>query len=482
MNFSKKKITKIIFDCAFKFPFIFPKYIQSHAKSMHSDSDIINSLKEKNKVDKMVSILNHDPYWKSISFSFIFNNSELKNLEKWKIKKASSIMGELSKHAITPQSFDNSSSCDNIGNISINEEGSPNVLYSMYIESSYFKNIHISLIHFSSSLSLISFYIYLDSGVTNLINNVKLPKITEFVELETLNFFNKKRRGVIPHRDYSYANKYIQENMKDVYLEAWKLITFILKEMKVKKNKFESNCIFDFYIDNTPPYFNRQNKNRDVNKYVIIDTHLINKNLIINNNEDDSFIVESGMEEIDMIYIKTHPQSDYDDYDNFKNTYCSNYDSHLHVSILQLIGKKIDFLSNSIERIKPFDEKNKLSKIHKDLFNILYELEIVKNWLKSIKKDNFYYSDYGYQYFFKKSTKNMINRVSHLKEITNSIYLLSENKIQISNLKYNQHYSKIIFILVITQIILAAMTIKWSDNDAWYAPVIIWIKNLIHIF
>ncbi|MFW5389280.1 hypothetical protein V1952_20585, partial [Yersinia sp. 2542 StPb PI] len=66
-----------------------------------------------------------------------------------------------------------------------------------------------------------------------------------------------------------------------------------------------------------------------------------------------------------------------------------------------------------------------------------------------------------------------------LKGTIKIFYSLSENRIQISNVRYNQIYSIVVFIFVLIQVVLAAMTIDWGKNNAWYSTIITWVKSII---
>ncbi|EJD6046870.1 hypothetical protein ABN357_13240 [Providencia rettgeri] len=481
MKINKKKFTKKILDLAFKFPFFFPKHIQHHARLYHSNSKMIKDFKEKNSSNKKISFLDSNPYWKSISFSFILNDDELKLLDKWNMKRSIYLNSNKIINDISRRQFDNNNFSVNIGNVNINKESFIDDMNSMYVDFEYFSSVYISLSGFSSGLSMVTFYIYLNPNVTDLIDSVDLPEMTEFVEFESMNIYNKKMRGLKILDSRSHAIEYLNENMRKVCADAWKLITYFLNEMNINKTKKESHSIIDLYVDREPPYFNGVKNNVDNNQYIIIDRFDEFVNINISESNEDAFISNNyfHIKEVDMVYIKTHPQSKYERYNNFKFMYCSNYDSHLYISIIYLINKKINSLSNLLLKINPFHNKKSLSKLHGDLFDIICEFKVIDSWIKTLMKNGTHRISTGYQKFLNNSLNHMRDRVDSLHETTNSIYSLSENRVQISNIKYNQLYSVVVLILVITQIILAAMTIKWSDKDAWYASLLNWITDII---
>ncbi|WP_234014624.1 hypothetical protein, partial [Cronobacter malonaticus] len=120
-----------------------------------------------------------------------------------------------------------------------------------------------------------------------------------------------------------------------------------------------------------------------------------------------------------------------------------------------------------------------MSKLHEHLFFILHELQIITSWLKSLTVNLPFRLNSSYKINAKKRIDFMMSRVAELKETTGSIYALSENRIQVRNVKYNQRYSIIVFLFVIIQVLLAAMTIDWSKKNVWYSPFVAWLKNII---
>lgn len=480
MKLNRRKITKKILDFAFKFPWLFPKHIQYHAKSFHSGSDFIK--RKKDAPETKISLLDGQPYWKALSFSFLINRSDLEKIKKWKVKRSVFPYGDVSRYNIIPKQFDNNNSYSNLGVINVNDQTFMDEMNAVYIDSEYLKTVNISLSTFPSGLSMITFYVRLNSDASNMINDVKVPAMNEFFELDSLNVFNKKRRGMSHLIESQHAKEYLDENMRQVYLKAWEVVFYLLNEMKIKKNKNELYCISDFYIDREPPYFIDKDREEQIDgDHIVIGRNrkYITEN--ISDKKDESFIVSryDYINEIDMAYIKTYPEHLLDKNYNFKNSYIMNCESHLSVTVFFLIDKKINILSSMIENIKPFDNKNNLAKLHQELFDILYELNSMKGWLVALDKSVLYNVLSEHRGYLKKSVKIMLDRVNGLHGTIKSIYSMSENRIQISNIKYNKRYSVIVFILVVIQIMLAAMTIKWSDQNTWYSSIIDWFKNTL---
>ncbi|ENX4943383.1 hypothetical protein ACFPP1_004245, partial [Salmonella enterica] len=77
--------------------------------------------------------------------------------------------------------------------------------------------------------------------------------------------------------------------------------------------------------------------------------------------------------------------------------------------------------------------------------------------------------------------KRQKERVSELLELTKRFYTLSESRVQIENIKYSKNNSRLVLVLVIVQIVLAAMTIDLGKKDQWYSPIVEYIKSKTNV-
>ncbi|HFK8704363.1 TPA: hypothetical protein ACG2OO_004491, partial [Escherichia coli] len=77
--------------------------------------------------------------------------------------------------------------------------------------------------------------------------------------------------------------------------------------------------------------------------------------------------------------------------------------------------------------------------------------------------------------------KKQNERVSELLELTKRFYTLSESRVQIENIKYSKKNSRLVLILVIVQIVLAAMTIDLDKKGQWYSPLVEYIKPITSV-
>ena len=116
-------------------------------------------------------------------------------------------------------------------------------------------------------------------------------------------------------------------------------------------------------------------------------------------------------------------------------------------------------------------------KLHKGLFSVVHELQLIDGWLKALKVELPYRLLSGYKDESDAIIASQENRVAELQRVTRIFYSLSENRVQISNVRYNQIYSVVVFIFIFIQVFLAAMSIDWGRSNVWYSPIVTWLKS-----
>ena len=480
MKFNKLRYTQTILDMAYKLPFIFPKKMEYFSREYNSKSEyIVNKNNEPPKITN-VSLFEGDFFWKAISFSMLVNNLELEKLKSWREKK-SLFFNRSERLNIDSNSFDNNGGWINIGILRINDNGFQDDLKPVYTDNNNFKSVYITLTKYSSGFSFLTFYVYLNEDVTNLVRSVPVPRMKYLVELDSFNLWSSKGLGMIMHDYENYAEQLINHNIKSVNDKAFELIDYLLSEIKIKKNKKELYCVFDFYLNQTAPYFNDEVFSSTQQHLVIHPKYKKFNNFKMSEEDDDSFIRDyrHNIKGVDLMYLKTCPESQFSEYNNFKLRYCSNAGSHLAIVSILLLTKKLDALSENLNNSRLHDAKVSMDKLHERLFSVSYELKMIKAWLKPLRKEVLFNLSPSFINYARKEMEYQISRIDDLKEVTDEIYSLSENRIQINNLRYNKRYSLVVFIFILIQVALAAMTIDWGKKNVWYTPVMSWLKNLL---
>lgn len=265
---------------------------------------------------------------------------------------------------------------------------------------------------------------------------------------------------------YNHSLDILRNNIGLVNDSALKMVQYLLNEMKISKNADDLFCTFDMFVNGEPPYSNIGYKSEDDRATILFKKYDKYKNLEFSTNNDEEFYSadSGGLKGVDLIYLRSCMVQTEEQFNELIHRPRENVKSHLSILPAYMIAKKIDGISSKINMANLHDKRNSMSKLHNKLFSISYDLNIMKSWLKSLAGEIKYNLPSGYHDNASKVIASQLRRVEDLKEITGSVYSLSENRIQISNVKYNQFYSAIVFVLVLLQIVLAAMTIDWSKK------------------
>lgn len=480
LKINRSRFTQRIIDFAFKHPKLVPGYLQFYAEEHHSASEWMKKKKEEKPQYSSISLFEGDLHWKAISYSMLINDDELKNLKKWAEKKSLFVDGVRNRN-IESRTFDNNSGWVNIGYIRINHDGYTDGFNPFYIKDEYFNGVSISLTKYSAGLSFLTFYIMLKEEVSREIKHVNVPVMNDFLELDTFNIFSRKNVGLKLKSYHEFSKDILINKMACIENSSRKFIYAVLKEIKINKQEDEVCCVSDFYLNQEPPYFDRDAKSDNENLNVYIRKQMVFWESKISTNRQESFINEHfhSIKGFDWFYLYCFPEEKMNQYNNFKKDIIYNIDSHLAIIPLFLIRKKIDYLSKYINDTKLHKANLSLEVLHERLFLVSYQLEIILLWLKSLKNDMDFNLTKEYLENASFQIENLTDRSEKLKGITGAIYSLSENRIQVNNVKYNKRLSWVVLFFALVQIVLAAMAIDPSKKEAWYYPLILWIKHHI---
>ncbi|CNK98460.1 Uncharacterised protein [Yersinia intermedia] len=357
MNKYRAKYTRLLFDFVFKFQFIFPKSICFLATQYHSYSKLIKKVSSKKSNITSASLFESNFNWKGVSFTFFIDNDELKKVNKWKNKMSLRSSNKYTSEMLEPKSFDQDIGWVAIGMVNIDCDTIMDDFNSIYMNSSYLDSAYITVSKYSAGLSIITFYILLNENATKLVKSIKPPKLTEFVELNSFNIFSNKIKTITILNEGEYVKEYIKENMFNVSKEAWRFLSIIKDEMGIKKENSDIYCVSDINIKQSDPYFSNSSSGRvNQSEFILLSKKQSVFNYSLSENKSESFVFDSSfnVENIDMTYMKTcDVNADKDD----ESIYCSNSQTHLAIVPLLLIRRKIDNLSNAINKLNLYNKK-----------------------------------------------------------------------------------------------------------------------------
>nr|ELR5225024.1 hypothetical protein [Providencia rettgeri] len=466
MKLNKPKLTKFILNLACKAPMFFPKQITKHSKTISFINALSETLKAEADKTKKLSIFVGDFSWEHVSVSFLVDDYELKKINKWVCfnKKRSP-----AQDSSNSSSFDQTISISDIGSISFNNNYNLKDFNPIYTECEYFDFVQIFLMRYSSGFSFITLKFNLNDTINELIRNISPPKVENYYEFNHFNFFSKKPFSLNIVNYSKLFNEVIVSEIKKVTDASKELSKLMLNNFGIKDKNKEIFTTLGFEVNRNSGCFNKVDETPD-GGYFLYPSNYSGLHSELSSNGKEAFIIDDAVkaDDINMIYLNIL---------NEKNNSILNLnDSYIadrYVSILSvfLIKNKLNGLSNRIWISNIYSKKKKFDKFHYEIFEIFQDIKMLKVWIEKLN-NNFLFTPKEYHSFVNQEMNSLRERLESLEKVVNDSYFISENRIQMENIKFSKFNSKLIIVLVLIQIFFAAMTIDFTKKDAWYAPIV----------
>ncbi|WP_336803767.1 hypothetical protein [Erwinia aphidicola] len=480
--FSRKKITKYILRFARYVPCIFPAGVVYFSKN-HKMKNGEPYWSESDKKIKRISYFSGEFKWKAVTLSSVISKSDVLLLEgrlgKLKFSYPSEFFEGLSKTSIE----DHGCSSHSIGVFNINREGKLDELGSFYLESQYFSSVFISLFKSSSGLFILTYYFFMDGKATDLIKDVNVANLNPYQEFVGINIYRNKNRALKSIDRKSQSLTQIENNFSKVVDEAKMVVKYIGEKLGVKPYDFLIGS--EYYKDQDEPYFNRNYMSESSCGEEIFYMSSSNNNEL-NYSENPSEHFFNGLffrrSIFDISYLTCANKDSYEPYDCYLNKYYRCYESHLAFIPLYVVHRQISYLVEKLTDVFSPENSSNLAKHHDFVYRCLSQAETINKWINEIESDYRYSCDEKYHGAMSNIIARQKKRLAELLVSTKTFYSLSENRVQVENIKYNKRYSRLVFFLVIIQILLAAMTIDFLKKEQWYTPIIVFFTSLYHKF
>ncbi|EDX4029847.1 hypothetical protein B9U79_004503 [Salmonella enterica subsp. enterica serovar Saphra] len=338
----------------------------------------------------------------------------------------------------------------------------------------------MSIFKTPSGLFIINYYFFMKDSATNLISNIDISKLYTYKEFNGLNIYKKENRILKNIDRKEQAINLIENNLIKVLNEAKMVVGYIGEKIGVCPTDLFSTS--EFYKDQDEPYFSKDNGEIVESKLAYIDSRY-HDYYDYSVDPAEHFFGTPVFKKIifDYSYLLCKRKERFEEFDDYVNRYYACYEKHLVFIPLYLIYREITRLISEISRLMTLDKRSDLAKHHDFVFECLSQTEIIKKWLEEIEDD--YKSSINNRYHESISSiiKRQKERVSELLELTKRFYTLSESRVQIENIKYSKNNSRLVLVLVIVQIVLAAMTIDLGKKDQWYSPIVEYIKSKTNV-
>ena len=280
-----------------------------------------------------------------------------------------------------------------------------------------------------------------------------------------------KQFRVIEHHDRRNNIGYIiRKNINSICSDT-KIAAFkLFKLWGIKKEINDLVIVADIYRDDNIPYFIDKEDpvgfNRSETEYVLIDRkfHAYSDNHISNDKSESycsTFAVKGT--ELDALFIKSKRSDSFDQFNDFSKKGLTIYDSHLFLSMFIDISKQYKKSSNYVNASllknnnKPENNYDTLSSAGLMIEGLKENIHAISSSIRDSCKD-------AYAEYAKEIASHQLELVKNLKEAIDKKRTVTNDEIQVQNLRFHRRYAYLVGFLVIIQILLAILTIDWGKT------------------
>ncbi|MGF3093082.1 arylsulfatase regulator [Cronobacter sakazakii] len=465
-NRFKLAYTKYVFNCAYYCPVLFPRWLVSEVNSRYEETGSINSYLH-NDNPKFISFLNGEFNWYKTTLNFVIEKNDLDKLAKWIDRYSRSVFNASRYEGINDVSSIFGSSHYNFGRISVNGVDKYNdSLKPLSSKTKYIDFVILSLHKHGSDLFILTYDVFMAKEASDAIKNIPVGELKFDSEFERLNFYSKKNSG-FKCLDRSWlASEIICEKFDFVFSDVYKVWKELNDIIGISIHENSVIAVPEMCIEEGVDYFSGTN-NQDAERAAEFGHYYPSPYLI----KDDAGyflnIHDTSKYSFDALYIYNKINGkDNSGYPEFYPP--ANSKGFISdISFGLLISNEIASLAKQVGEVVTDEHGDVLTKKHNNYFVFYMRAKKIKSWLnafsrkRNAKVDNLM----GYQ----------IEKCDELVSKTESLYHLSESRIQFDSIKYSKKNSKIIFWFVIIQIILAVLAI---DISKWK----VWLKGIVSFF
>lgn len=175
-----------------------------------------------------------------------------------------------------------------------------------------------------------------------------------------------------------------------------------------------------------------------------------------------SYVVDKN--DLDGLFIKSKSLEEFDQFDNFARKGLTLYDSHLFISMFIDVARQQVEISEYANSAL-LKNSNKVETNYDILFESTNQLESLRENILAIQKDIPHGCSDSYSDSAKRIAKYRLNLADNLKASIDRRLSGLNSEMQVQNLRFNRKYSLLVGVLIIVQILLAALTIDWDNLD-----------------
>lgn len=463
----KAKYTEIVLLLARILPWFFPKWLQFMAKGYsRKERNSIHRLNKKEDLIESASLLDGNFRWKAISVVLKIEHDELDLIRRWLNSNASlSDYDPERDDASFKNRYDSGGFHRDLGWINFNKGKMIFPLISMEEETKFCDSCYVTFSNYSYGINYLSLYFFLKDSATEMICNIDVREVKRYYTFASVNPFAKQFRSIRHHGKRNLVDELINKNIDTVCSDVVFMCTKILRIWKIKKSKTELSLIADIYRDTNVPYFiDKKEIKDDDGKHVNFlrrDFGFFDDKISQDTSENflSTHVVDKN--NLDAFFVKSKAMDSFDQFDNFPIRGLTFYDSHIFISMFINLAKQQTKISE-YANLALLKNSNKVEKNYDILFKSKNKLESLRENILAIQNDIPNSCKSSYEVSAMRIAKNRLTLVENLKESIDRRLSGLNSEMQVQNLRFNRIYSWLVGVLIVIQILLAALTIDWE--------------------
>ena len=464
----KARGTRIIFKLINVVPWIFRKRLVEQANYYLSDRS--KSLRDKENNFENCSFLEGDFSWKAVGVVVRVDHFEFELIRRWMKNNAppGDYNPKFDNEFFSTKFVDRNYSRP-LGWISFREKLFHKPLMEIDLPESLCKYCFISFNGLPNGFTYLSMYFFLLPEATSKIKYASVCEIERYVNFQSLNPFSKRFKIIEHHGRSANIIKFIKNNLNLVLEDVKLATTQILNTWRIKKNSDQLITVADFYRDSDTSYFftpdiqqNHNEVSRDSETLFVLlgrNDYFCDSGLSSDPCENYCVVREHDGYHLDAFFIKSQSHRNLKGKDNFAEINLDISESHLFLSLLLDCHNQYKNIANYATVALLPKNNIDLEVRYKILFDSLLKLDSLHENILAIEK----HINFACMEEYKVSSKEIIQRLQeNVQELRLSIdnrMHRSNAELKIEDIKFHRNYSRIFSILVIAQIILAALTV-----------------------
>lgn len=468
----KGRVTEAVFRIVRFAPIFFPMWLRESSKDYSRDGSSISNYRRKEDDIKFGCFLEGDFIWKAIAITIQINHSDLERIHEWMRKEASpSDYNPQRDSDIFTTNYNQGGGYRSLGWLDINKEKSITSLASIQHEGDSCSSCYITLDKLSRGFSYITIYFMLSDEANQKVFNVNAESIVRYKCFQSLNPLSKRFKIIEHHDRYNGINRLIQGNFNKVVSDCKSISLSILKKWDIKKTNDDLIAIADFYRNNSSPYFYKRNaklekeKEQQKTHQALIDRFKSFYDINISDDDCENYCEMRFDDNLDVyaFYILSKLESEFEQHHDFSKIGLTTSDSHVFLALIHDCHRQFKNISKYANPAL-LENKNKAENNHNILYQALLKIDRLEENIQSISEHVAFSCEKKYQASVNSYLKNLKKIVLQFKESIIQRKQHSRDSLELRNLYFHRRYSYFVGILVVIQIVLAALTIDRKET------------------